>query len=201
MIHPFNRFRDRSIARLVGDVSPPSTLTSRFLGHIILPPVPRPLDSIETSGVGLDIEHRRSVEDVDVLEEQGIAFPSNELDDAHSNRVGSARRTGREHPMGRVLEKGLDEKLRLPGAVEVVDDVQVRESLDVLEPLGILCFDDETPPAADGIDRLNGRLFLDGVLAVDCADRRKGNRFRGFSPIVRNVDGGRESRRRAALRP
>ena len=78
----------------------------------------------------------------------------------HADAVGPAGVTGCEHAMGLVIEEGGPRQHNLTRPVEPVEQVDVRESLDIFQALRILRHDLDTALRLVSIDRLDGATLF-----------------------------------------
>jgi len=126
---------------------------------------------VKAADVRLDVQQRRAVEDVDVLDMQRAALETDQAHEAQADGVRAPGTARGEHAVLGVLKEGLDGQPRLPGTVEEVDQPQVRETLEVGQSLGKGRVDLDRAGDSRGEDRLDRGLLGGGVGAVDDADR------------------------------
>lgn len=145
------------------------------LVDLVLPAVAGIFDAIEFGAVWLDVQQRRAVEDVDIVQKERRSLYPDQLDDAQADGIGSAGGAGGKYPSRHILEKGLDQQLGRFRPVQMGDQVEVGKAGQILEPLAELRQDLGPALAAFGIGRLDGGLFGHGVRATDHADGEEGN--------------------------
>ena len=88
----------------IAALSPPS---SCFLVHLILPAIAVGFHPVELRRVGFDVEKRRAVKDIHVIEVEDIPFAANQFHDAQTDGVGAAGRPRGKNAPFYVLEKRL----------------------------------------------------------------------------------------------
>lgn len=113
-------------------------------------------NGIRIRDIGLDIEHRRSVEHIDIADMQHEPFHRLELDDTEADRIRTMRRSCREHAPPSLAARR--QHLRAPAFVEVKpkDDEEVFPALEILERVLVIAPGKQLDRAGDAFG--GGRL-------------------------------------------
>ena len=142
------------------------------LVHLVLPSAPRLMDAVEPRHVGLDIEQVGAVEHIQAVQVEHRPLAGQESHDAQADGVRPDRRPGGEQASEFVLEEGPDHHPCRTCPVEVIDEHDVRESVQVVQSLAVLLEYLGRASAPAGIHGLDGRLLGTGMDAPDNPDGR-----------------------------
>ncbi len=112
------------------------------------------VDGVERRDIGLDVEHRRAVEQVEAGDVQDRSLHAGQTHHGEPDRIGMARGAGGEHAAHRVVEIGDDLELAGHRPVQVADEVQVREAVEVAQPGRVSRRQLDAPPDVGGGDGL-----------------------------------------------
>ena len=148
----------------------PSSPPGGFLVYGILPAIAGRFDPVKLRRVRLDIEKWRAVENVQAFEDEGVSLTADQLHDTQPNGIGATGGACSEHSPFDVLEKRLHHKLRRPRLVEMIDEVNVREAIQVAQAVYKLRKYLRLSLAASRVYRLDGCLLRGDMIATDHAD-------------------------------
>ena len=115
--------------------------------------------AVEPWNIGLDIEKRGLVEDIDACYFEPVPLPSEESNHGETDAVGTGRVSGSENSVGFVVEKRRAHESKLIRTVEGVEEEDVRKALNVLQSLPVLRKDLDPAPCI-GPKRSLDRGFL-----------------------------------------
>ncbi len=144
--------------------------SGRFIIYLILPAVAEGFDAVEPRDVRFDIKKRRAVEDIHAIEVKNILFSAHQFYNAQTDCVGAGARSCGKNPSFNVLQKGLHDEFCSSRQMEVVNQVNVREAIEVSQALFIFGEYLRPSTAALRICWLNRCLLSNGMLAIYDAD-------------------------------
>ena len=126
---------------------------------------------MDVRDVGLEVQKRRPVDDVDILNMKRGRVDSHQPHHRQPNGIRSARGARGEDSPELVIEKGSDEKRESTRQVEVIDEDEVGEPFEILQAFSELR--QELNPALDpfGCHRLDRHVLRHLERAADDADR------------------------------
>jgi hypothetical protein len=135
--------------------------TAKVLEHVNVvvevfdPPVIRSGGVIDCSDVGLDVQDRRPVEEVEGRGVQGTALDLDEADDGQPDRARSVGRAAREDPdrAPRSPRRADETAGAGPRLIEVAEEDHVSEAVERLETREVLAIDDDAKRATRRISK------------------------------------------------
>lgn len=189
-------YRGHSKCRLIhaglfaraGAIPAQAALPGFLLVNLVYPTAAQIFVPVETVDDRFNIEKRRAVEDVDIFDVEDIALYTGQAAYAEADGVGAARGAGRKKPPLDIVEKRQEFQFRRPGAVEMIDEKDVRKPVQVGKPLD--AFRENFYPSFYPFRefRLGGGLLRLRVRAVDYSDRRVFNLHRISFPLDIELD-------------
>src|SRR5579872_665168 len=96
-------------------------------------PAPFQLIGSNAGKVGLDIEDGGSIQHVETADVQNRSFPTKQLDDGQTQRVGALGRARGEDSVGPVIGRRSAEQFETARTIELPDNEEVRKALDIGE--------------------------------------------------------------------
>ena len=130
---------------------------------------------IEGGHEGLDIEQWSPIQHVDVFDVQGAAVNADQPHNRQSDGIWAPRRSRREDAVWAAVQKRRHSQPARRNQVQVIDQPEVREALDVGEPLEIV--GEQLDPAGDAPrrDALDRHVRDVGIRGPHGSDRLKAN--------------------------
>jgi hypothetical protein len=131
--------------------------------------------AVEQRHIRFDVQKRRPIQYVHVLDQQGGALDSRKSDDGQTYGIGSSRGPRSEHASQSIVQEWSRMEAIALGSVQVVNQNDVRETVEILEPGRQFGIQFNGPFHSRRPDGLNRHALNLGKRGMDDADGLKCN--------------------------
>ncbi len=140
---------------------------------ILKPAQPGPKGTIETTHIRFYIQERRIIQHIGTPDMQYIAVDLNQSDYGQADGIGPVRRPTGKNPSFLIIKKGFDFQFVSFGFMEYKQQINMRKTLQVGQPLGEFGINNDTSFGLAGKYRLNRSVFLFFPGGTNYPDRSK----------------------------